>query len=149
MNDAVPSDGVVRYASVRRDAGAKCALTCRPVTAPAAATPGTLEHFLAERYLLFADTRRGLCRGQVHHTPYPLQRAEVTEWDESLLAAAGIARPAGEPIAHYAEGVRVEIFGLHLAKLDVRTHARDLADPDDRIREMADAVSRRQNASAS
>jgi phosphoenolpyruvate carboxylase len=35
---------------------------------------------------------------------------------------------------------RVEIFGLHLAKLDVRTHARDLVDPDERIRGMADAV---------
>ena len=35
---------------------------------------------------------------------------------------------------------RVEIFGLHLAKLDVRTHARDLVDPDERIRAMADAV---------
>src|SRR5262245_20841022 len=35
---------------------------------------------------------------------------------------------------------RVEIFGLHLAKLDVRTHARDLVDPDERIRGMAQAV---------
>jgi phosphoenolpyruvate carboxylase len=35
---------------------------------------------------------------------------------------------------------RVEIFGLHLAKLDVRTHARDLAQPDERIRGMAEAV---------
>jgi phosphoenolpyruvate carboxylase len=35
---------------------------------------------------------------------------------------------------------RVELFGLHLAKLDVRTHARDLADPDERIRGMAQAV---------
>src|SRR5262245_51350927 len=35
---------------------------------------------------------------------------------------------------------RVEIFGLHLAKLDVRTHARDLVDPDERIRGMAKAV---------
>jgi phosphoenolpyruvate carboxylase len=35
---------------------------------------------------------------------------------------------------------RVEIFGLHLAKLDVRTHARDLIEPDERIRGMAEAV---------
>jgi phosphoenolpyruvate carboxylase len=35
---------------------------------------------------------------------------------------------------------RVEIFGLHLAKLDVRTHARDLGDPDERIHGMAEAV---------
>jgi phosphoenolpyruvate carboxylase len=35
---------------------------------------------------------------------------------------------------------RVELFGLHLAKLDVRTHARDLVNPDERIRGMAEAV---------
>jgi len=29
---------------------------------------------------------------------------------------------------------RVEVFGFHLAKLDVRLHARDLAEPDDRVR---------------
>jgi len=35
---------------------------------------------------------------------------------------------------------RVELFGLHLAKLDVRTHARDLVEPDERIREIAAAI---------
>ena len=35
---------------------------------------------------------------------------------------------------------RVELFGLHLAKLDVRTHARDLVEPDDRIHEIAAAI---------
>jgi len=35
---------------------------------------------------------------------------------------------------------RVELFGLHLAKLDVRTHARDLVEPDERIREIAVAI---------
>jgi len=35
---------------------------------------------------------------------------------------------------------RVELFGLHLAKLDVRTHARDLVEPDERIREIPAAI---------
>ena len=35
---------------------------------------------------------------------------------------------------------RVELFGLHLAKLDVRVHARDLVDPEPRIRELFAAV---------
>jgi hypothetical protein len=106
----------IRYASERRWPGplpAVCNVTCRPVSAPAAALPGTLEHFLAERYLLYASGKGGaLRRGQVHHPPYPLQTAEVSAWEESLLAAAGIARPAGEPFAHHASGVDVEIFAL-------------------------------------
>jgi phosphoenolpyruvate carboxylase len=35
---------------------------------------------------------------------------------------------------------RVEVFGFHLAKLDVRLHAKDLAAPDDRVRETFRAV---------
>ena len=74
---------------------------------------GTLEHFLAERYLLYAQKRDGtLRRGQVHHAPYPLQSAELADHDESLLAAAGIERPATAPLVHFASGVDVEIFGL-------------------------------------
>jgi uncharacterized protein YqjF (DUF2071 family) len=107
----------LRYASERKRPGplpGTCKVTCRPLGAPAAAAPGTLEHFLAERYLLYARGRRGrLLRGAVHHAPYPLQRAEVTECEETLIAAAGIARPAGPPpLAHYASEVQVEIFPL-------------------------------------
>ena len=39
--------------------------------------PGTLEHFLIERYLLFTERRGVPHRGQVHHAPYAVQRAEV------------------------------------------------------------------------
>jgi phosphoenolpyruvate carboxylase len=35
---------------------------------------------------------------------------------------------------------RVDVFGLHLAKLDVRVHARDLVDPEPRIGELFAAV---------
>jgi uncharacterized protein YqjF (DUF2071 family) len=108
-------DGVIDYVTERRDSPtpARCAVRYEPVGAPAPAAPGTLEHFLAERYLLYADTGGGrIQRGQVHHTPYPLQRAKVHAWDETIFAACGIARPAVEPIAHYASGVEVEIFDL-------------------------------------
>jgi phosphoenolpyruvate carboxylase len=35
---------------------------------------------------------------------------------------------------------RLDIFGLHLAKLDVRVHARDIVDPEPRIRALFDEV---------
>ena len=78
----------------------------------APALAGTLEHFLAERYLLYAAHRGRLYRGQVHHTPYPLQAADVTALEESLLAAAGLPRPDVPPLAHFSQGVRVEVFPL-------------------------------------
>ncbi len=110
------SDGSVRYTSDRRappPLPARCDVTYRPTGVPMDAKPGTLEHFLAERYVLYADTGGGDLRlGRVHHAPYPLQPAQVIDWDESLLVAAGIARPAGEPMAHFASGVDVEVFAL-------------------------------------
>ena len=76
------------------------------------ATQGTLDFFLAERYLLYAMQGNTLYSGQVYHTPYPLQRAKVLMLEESMVQAAGIAHGAEMPLAHYAEGVKVRVYGL-------------------------------------
>jgi len=88
------------------------------------AVPGSLEFFLAERYLLYTMGRQPrrtglsvpdgprLLRGRVYHTPYPLRSARITALDESAVAAADIVRPTTPPIAHYARRVEVEVFGL-------------------------------------
>jgi len=72
---------------------------------------GTFEHFLLERYVLYASRRGELHRGRVHHAPYPAARARVLRLEDGLVRAAGL-RPRGAPEAvHYAEGVDVEVFG--------------------------------------
>lgn len=83
---------------------------------PFAAIPGTLDHFLLERYVLYssdlgADSAR-LYRGQVHHPPYRYVPARVTLCRESLLAANGILRTGEIAHAAYCPGVDVEIFPL-------------------------------------
>ena len=57
------------------------------------ARPGTLEHFLVERYFLYAQADGRVYQGRVHHRSYPLQPAEVLSLDETLLAAAGCGTP--------------------------------------------------------
>lgn len=75
--------------------------------------PETLEFFFLERYLLFAEHRNTLHVGQVYHTPYPAQHAEVLELEDQLLEAAGFGPCPGPPtFTHYASGVDVEIFDL-------------------------------------
>ena len=84
-----------------------------PLGRAEAAAVGSLEHFLAERYLLYTSADRRLWQAQVHHEPYPLQQARAEVMVEGLMAAAGIARPEGQPpLAHFAREVNVEIFAL-------------------------------------
>ncbi|HET7435391.1 MAG TPA: DUF2071 domain-containing protein [Thermoanaerobaculia bacterium] len=86
-------------------------LRYRPTEGPSGpAAPGTLEHFLAERYILYAENEHQLYRARVHHQPYPLQRAEVLELDETLIWAAGIKRGQEAPIRHYAREVNVKVY---------------------------------------
>lgn len=78
-----------------------------------AAVPGTLEHFLIERYILYSrDEKHRLHSARVHHEPYLLHHAEVTELDETLIWAAGIRRSEHAPIRHYAREVAVRIYPL-------------------------------------
>ncbi len=78
-----------------------------------AARPGSFEHFLVERYLLHLEKAGRIWTGQVHHVPYPVQKARVTEFEDSLIAADGVASARGAPpVVHYASGVDVEIFDL-------------------------------------
>lgn len=105
----------IRYSSERLWPGpvpACCALAHEPTGTATPAIPGTLEHFLVERYILYASSRGRLYQGRVHHSPYPLQTARVGALEETLLAAAGIARPDAPPLTHYAREVSVEVFPL-------------------------------------
>ncbi|HET8645438.1 MAG TPA: DUF2071 domain-containing protein, partial [Vicinamibacteria bacterium] len=80
---------------------------------PRAAMPGTLEHFLAERYILYSHSRSGLHRARVHHAPYPLQPGVLDHLSrETLLATAGVHRPDTDPLVHYASRVDVDIWPL-------------------------------------
>jgi uncharacterized protein YqjF (DUF2071 family) len=76
------------------------------------AQPGTFEHFLAERYVLYAAGKSGLRLGRVHHAPYPLHRCEVTELTESMVAATGLPAPTAAPIALFSPWVDVDVFDL-------------------------------------
>jgi uncharacterized protein YqjF (DUF2071 family) len=108
--------GAIRYRSERLWPGpvpAAADVRCVPTGTPAPAPAGTLDHFLVERYLFYTTTRRGrVLQGRVHHAPYPVQGADVLALDESLVAAAGLSRPDGPPLVHFAGGVDVEIFSL-------------------------------------
>lgn len=81
----------IDYQSMRTHRGAEpahLAVSYRPTGPAETAEPGSLEHWLIERYRLLADRPDGtILTGEIHHGPWPLQPAEVevhintmTEW---------------------------------------------------------------------
>jgi hypothetical protein len=108
------ADGCIAYESRRRSGtGPRLAVRYRIGRELGASEPGTLEHFLFERYLLHVTAGSSLRTGQVHHLPYPVWTAEVEECSDELIAASGLPAPAEPPaLCHYSPGVDVEIFAL-------------------------------------
>lgn len=109
--------GEIRYLSHRRGAEDRLS-SCfqyRPRGETRFASPGTLEFFLIERYVLFAQSTRQArpWRGRVHHRPYPLVEAEVAEWDDAVFELDGLKRPsrAADHVL-MSPGVEVEVFAL-------------------------------------
>jgi uncharacterized protein len=77
---------------------------------------GTLEYFLTERYCLYTQSRRGqLERIQVHHWPWPLQRAGAAFDVNTVASAQGIDLPSHPPVLHYAR--RLDVVGWGIEKI--------------------------------
>jgi uncharacterized protein len=85
--------------------------TYEPAGTPFEAQPGTLAHFLAERYCLYAlDERRRILRADIHHPPWPLQPARATFARDTMAAPLGIPLPDRAPLLHYARRQDVAIW---------------------------------------
>lgn len=76
------------------------------------AAPGSLEHFLTERYCLFTPSRGRILRGDIHHLPWPLQPAAAEFRLNTLLAGYGLALPGTPPVLHYARHLDVFLWSL-------------------------------------
>lgn len=104
----------IRYRSTRTHRGApaaELAMRYGPEAEVERASPGSLEHFLTERYCLFALGRRGvLLRGDIHHAPWPLQRAGAEIETNTMAAAAGLTLPATPPRLHFARRLDVLLW---------------------------------------
>jgi uncharacterized protein len=100
----------VDYTLRRRGSGVGCHVRYRVGEYLGHATPGTLDHFLIERYLLHVQRGPSLWTVRVHHRPYPLYATRLLELQDQLVQAAGI-RGLGQPaLVHLSAGVDVEVF---------------------------------------
>ncbi|MDQ3169779.1 MAG: DUF2071 domain-containing protein [Acidobacteriota bacterium] len=102
---AVSADGEdVRYDSRRpSDPGARFRATYAPIAPARPPEPGTLEHFLTERYCLYnIDHVQKPYRLEIHHPAWPLQAAKATIAHNEMAAVNGITLPNDPPLLHFA-----------------------------------------------
>jgi uncharacterized protein YqjF (DUF2071 family) len=107
----VRSGDAIEYSSERTHTGAppaefraRYAATSKPRTAAS----GTLEHWLVERYCLYAATPAGrILRGEIDHAPWTLRDARAEIERNTVARAAGFELPDEEPLLHFAEVQRV------------------------------------------
>jgi len=110
----------LRYTSTRTHRGAPHATftgTYRPTGPVALAARGTLDHWLTERYALFAVDRRGRVGcGEIHHAPWPLQPAVADVAANTMAEQIGLALPDPAPLAHFAR--RLDVVAWTVRPLD-------------------------------
>ncbi|HEV1995202.1 MAG TPA: DUF2071 domain-containing protein [Candidatus Acidoferrum sp.] len=105
----------IAYSSVRIHRGAPTAdfaARYRQTGEIQRAANGSLEHFLTERYCLYAgDTTNAgdprLLRGEIHHSPWPLQPAEAEITVNTMTAPLGFRFPDTPPLLHFARRLDV------------------------------------------
>jgi uncharacterized protein len=80
------------------------------------ARPGTLDHFLTERYCLYTVDEEGtVLRGDIDHPPWPLQPARADLRVNTMGAQIGVPLE-GEPLLHFAARQDVVFWPLRPVK---------------------------------
>jgi uncharacterized protein YqjF (DUF2071 family) len=115
MHQQIDPDGTVEYSSKRL-------LTSRSIRFKASyrglglvaglSRPGTLEHFLTERYCLLTQHEGKVQVAHIHHLPWPLEPAEAEISLNELPAAHGIELPDRPPMLHFARKLDVYIWSM-------------------------------------
>lgn len=102
----------IRYSSEGRDGRRAFDARYRGTGERVEAPPGSLDAWLTERYCLYSADRGGrVFRGDVHHTPWPLERADF-ELERNELAAGLGVELEGAPLAHFSRELDVVAWTL-------------------------------------
>lgn len=112
-------DGSIEYRSRRTHSGAPPAefrAAYRPTGPVYLSQPGSLEHWLTERYALYTVDARGRPYiGEIHHVQWPLQPAQADLDVADLVGASAALRlPDVPPLLHFARRIDMAAWALRL-----------------------------------
>ena len=109
--EGLPAHASYRSLRLSRPGGIRFAAEYEPVSEPYTAVPGTLEHWLTERYCLYSLSPRGqLFRAEIHHRPWPLQKARASILRNDLLQPHGLTLPDPPAILHFSRRLDVVVW---------------------------------------
>jgi uncharacterized protein YqjF (DUF2071 family) len=91
---------------VRRTDGLHSHLKWTPGDYLPPSEPGSVRHFLTERYYLFANRRDRVWTGPVWHEPWRLRQARIHAFDDELVDGTGL-ETSGDPVFMAADPVDV------------------------------------------
>jgi uncharacterized protein len=100
----------VIYRSTRTHRGAppaRFAATYRPTGGISMSKPGTLEHWLTERYCLYTVHKSRAYIAEIHHLPWPLQPAAADFEINEVARASGIELPDEKPLLHFSRRLQI------------------------------------------
>jgi uncharacterized protein len=105
----------IHYRSSREGQRAELRANYRPIRPVELRQPGSLAHWLSERYCLYTVVRGSVYRAEIHHPQWPLQDAEANIGTNTMAAAAGIDLPLAPPQLHFSKKLDVLIWPLKKA----------------------------------
>jgi hypothetical protein len=118
MSSVARADAI-EYRSRRLGEPAEFAATYEPKGSEEEPRPGSIEHFLTERYCLYAIDRSARpYRLDIHHLPWRLRSADARFDRNTVAAAAGIALPASAPLLHFSK--RQDMVAWRPVRIQVR-----------------------------
>jgi hypothetical protein len=114
MQTSVGRTGTIEYSSRRTDhRGQPAAFVARygPTGPVELSLSGTLDHWLTERYCLYAvDRSARVYRAEIHHRQWPLQPAVAEIETNTMAAAAGLTLPSVPPRLSFASLLDVVVW---------------------------------------
>lgn len=115
QRDPAEGDEII-YSSERTHAGAPAAALharYRPVAPVEYAARGSLEEWLTERYCMYPVDERGrIYRGEIHHEPWPLQRATAELTACTMSSPIGVPLQGPPPLVHFVRRLEVVVWPL-------------------------------------
>jgi uncharacterized protein YqjF (DUF2071 family) len=117
MSSIQGQEDFIHYKSVRTHRNAPAGRfrgNYRPTSESYLAEPGSLDHWLTERYCLYTAHGDHLYRGDIHHVPWPLRQAEAEFVENSLLDRLPLPLddPLHPPLLHYVDSIIALIWPL-------------------------------------